>query len=80
MIDGTLNSAVYSFLQALLSAPGHTEADQAVDHLEERVTSSSKPEDVMARFNIACVLKEVRHRESDLYGLTEDQEKDLLRG
>ncbi|KAF6219652.1 hypothetical protein HO133_004121 [Letharia lupina] len=52
----------------------------AVDHVEERVNSSSKPEDVIVKLNIKWVLKEVRHRVPDLYRLTEDQEKDLVRG
>lgn len=61
-IDGTLNCAAYSFLHALLEAPGHTEADRAVDRLEQRLKSSSKPDDVMARLNIDTVLKEFRHQ------------------
>lgn len=76
-IDGAVNSAVYSFLEALVSAPGHIEADRAVDQLEERVKSSSKPKDMVAKLNIECVLKEVRHRMPDGH-LTEDQNNDLI--
>ena len=79
-IDGFVNSAVYSFLQALITAPGHIEADRAIDHLEERVESSLKPEDVMAKLNIECVLKEVRHRVPYCVRLTESQERHLVKG
>ena len=80
VIDGALNSAVYSLLQALLTAPGHVEADRAIDNLEERVKSSLKPEEVMVRLNIEGVLKEVRHREPNCGRLTADAEKYLVGG
>ena len=80
VIDGALNSALYSFLQALLTAPGHIEADRAIDSLEERVKSSSKPEDVMVRLNIECVMREVRHREPVFGRLTKDEAKNLVGG
>lgn len=44
------------------------------------MNSSSKPEDVIVKLNIKWLLKEVRHRVPDLYRLTEDQEKDLVKG
>ena len=78
--DGALNSAVYSFLQALLTTPGHVEADRAIDYVEKRVTSSSNPKYAMARVNIECVLKEVRHQFLGQHRLTEDQQRKLLQG
>lgn len=80
MIDGAPDLAVYSFLQALQTAPGHVETDKAVDHLEERVKSSLNPEDVMAMTFIEYVLKEVRHQAPGYQSLTEDQEKKLAPG
>ena len=77
VIDGYSNSALYSFLQALIVTPGHAETDKAIDDLEEMVKSSSKPDDVMARLNIEDVLKEVRHQESGRCGMTEDEEEEL---
>lgn len=77
MIDGAPDLAVYSFLQALLTEPGHIETDEAVDHLEVRVKTSPNPGDVMAKTFIECVLKEVRHQAPDHHPLTEDQEKKL---
>lgn len=78
VIDGYRNSALYSFLQALLHTPGHAETDKAIDDLEEMVKSSSKPDDVMARLNIEGVLKEVRHSGRDQ--MTEAEDEKLVRG
>ncbi len=80
MIDGAPDLAVYSFLQALLTEPGHIETDKAIDNLEERVTPSQKPEDVMAKTFIEWVLKKVRHQAPGHHPLTEDQEKKLVPG
>lgn len=79
-IDGFLNSAVHSFLQALLTAPGHVDADRAIDDLEERVKSSSKPEDVRAKLNIECIPREVRHPVPGQHRLTGVQVKQLIEG
>lgn len=59
MIDGAPDLAVYSFLQALLTAPGHFKTDEAVDYLEERVKTSPNPEAVMAKTFIEVVLNKV---------------------
>ena len=80
VIDVALNSAAYSFLQALLTTPGHVQADRAIDDLEKQVKSSSNPEDVMARLTIECVLKEVRHQVPGQHRLTEDQLKNKSKG
>ena len=80
VIDGVLNSALYSFLQALLEEPGHVEADQAVDQLEARVKSGSNPEDVMVRLNIECMFEEVRHQFPGQQSRTLAQRKRLLKG
>ena len=79
-MDGALNSAVYSFLQAVMCAPGHVEADEAIDDLEERVKSSSSPEDLMAKLNIEIVLKEFRHQGSGRDPLTKVEAKAVARG
>ena len=79
-INGALNSAIYSFLQAIMSAPGHVEADEAIDHLEERVKSSSCPKDVMAKLNIEVVLKKFRHQGPGCDPLTEVEAKAVARG
>ena len=79
-IDGALNSAVYSFLQAVLCAPGHVEADEAIDHLEKRVNSSASPEDLMAKLNIEVVLKRFRHQGSGREPLTKVEAKAVARG
>ena len=79
-IDGAPNSAVYSFLQAMMCAPGHVEADEAIDHLEERVKSSSSPEDLMAKLNIEVVLKKFRHQGSGCDPLTKVEAKAVNRG
>ena len=79
-IDGVPNSAVYSYLQALMCAPGHVEADEAVDHLEERVKSSASPEDLMAKLNIEVVLKKFRHQGSGCDPLTKVEAKEVARG
>ena len=80
LIDGFLNSAVYCFLQVLFTAPGHREADEAIDLLEKRLKSSSKPEDVMVKFNIETVLEEVRHQGPNQHRLSKDQRKDIVEG
>lgn len=79
-IDGFLNSAVHSFLQALLTAPGHVDADRAIDDLEKRVKSSSKPEDVRAKLNIECIPREVRHPVPGQHRLTGVRDKQLIEG
>lgn len=79
-IDGFLNSAVYSFLNALLTAPGHVEADRAIDDLEEQVKFSLKPGDVRAKLNIECILREVRHQVPGQHRLTGVQENNLIEG
>ena len=79
-IDGVPNSAVYSYLQALMCAPGHVEADEAIDHLEERVKSSASPEDIMAKLNIEIVLKKFRHQGSGCDPLTKVAAKAVSRG
>ena len=79
-IDGAPNSAVYSFLQAMMCAPGHVEADEAIDHLEERVKFSSSPEDLMAKLNIEVVLKRFRHQGSGCDPLTKVEAKAVNRG
>ena len=79
VIDGALNSALYSFLQALIAAPGHAEADQAIDHLEARVKSRSKPEDVIVRLNIECVLQSVRRQAPGSQRMDEDKTSRLVR-
>ena len=78
IIDRALNSAAYSLLQALLTAPGHFEADRTIKNLEERVKSSLKPEEMMVRLNIECVLKKVQHRKHDCGDLTEDAKKEFV--
>ena len=60
VIDGALNSATHSFLQALLAMPGHVKTVRAINELEQRVKSSSKPEDVIAKLNIDRVLRDIR--------------------
>ena len=79
-IDGVPNSAVYSYLQALMCAPGHVEADEAIDHLEERVKSSASPEDLMAKLNIEVVLKKFRHQGAGRDPLTKVEAKAVARG
>ena len=79
-IDGVPNSAVYSYLQALMRAPGHVEADEAIDHLEERVKSSASPEDLMAKVNIEVVLKKFRHQGPGCDPLTKVEAKEVARG
>ena len=79
-IDGAPNSAIYSYLQALMCAPGHAEADEAIDHLEERVKSSASPEDLMAKLNIEVVLKKFRHQGSGHDPLTKVEAKAVARG
>lgn len=80
LIDGFLNSAVYSFLQVLFTALGHREADEAIDLLEKRLKSSSKPEDVMVKLNIETVLEEVRHQGPNQHRLSKGQRKDTVEG
>ena len=80
VIDGALNSALYSFLQALLATPGHVEADQAIDRLEARVTSSTKPEDVMVKLNVEWITKEVRHQFIGQQCLDKGRVDELIQG
>ncbi len=76
MIEGALNSAAYSFLQALFLKSRHEDANEAVDCLEERLARSSNPEDVLARLNVQGVLDIVRHRGH----IAADEREELLRG
>lgn len=80
VIDEALNSATYSFLQALLTTPGHVKTDKAIDELEQRVMHSTDPEDVMVKLNIESVLKGVRHQVSDQQRLTQNQAHELVSG
>ena len=79
-IDGVLNSAVYSYLQAVRSTPGHVEADEAIDRLEERVKSSSSPEGVRAKLNIDVVLGKFRHQGMGRDPLSQAEAKAVTRG
>ena len=80
VIDGALNSALYSFLQALLATPGHVEADKAIDRLEARVTPGVKPEDVMVKLNVEWITNEVRHQFIGQQRLDEGRVNELIQG
>ena len=78
-IDGFLNSAVLSFEQVLLAAPGHVKAEKAIADLEERVKFSSKPGDVTAKLNIERIQRELRHPVPGQHRLTDDQKNNLFK-
>ena len=79
-IDGAPNSAVYSYLQALMCAPGHVGADEAIDRLEQRLKSSASTEELMAKLNIEVVLKQFRHQGPGRDPVTKVEAKAVSRG
>ena len=81
MGEGALNSAAYSFLQALLLEPAHKGANRAVVCLGKRVARSEDPDHVLARLNVQGVLlKAARQRGATHSELAPHEKEELLRG
>ena len=62
LAEGHPIAALYSFLQALISKPGHGGVDKEIDELQATVENSDEPHDEIVRWNIKHVLKDFRHQ------------------
>ena len=62
LVDGCKLCALYDFLKALISKPGHEGADEEIDKLEAAVEISNIPRDEIVRWNIMHVLGRFRHQ------------------
>ena len=62
LFEGNRISALYSFLQALISKPGHEGADKEIDKMEAAIENSDYPPDEIVRWNIKHVLERFRHQ------------------
>ena len=62
LVDGCKLCALYDFLKALISKPGHEGADEEIDELEAAVEISNIPRDEIVRWNIKHVLGRFRHQ------------------
>ena len=54
--------ALYEFLQALISKPGHERVDTEIDKMEAAIENSDIPGDDIVRWNIKHVLGRFRHQ------------------
>ena len=64
LFDGCKICALYDFLQALISKPGHEGVDKEIDNMEAAIKNSSHPPDEIVRWNIKHVLGKFRHQPS----------------
>ena len=79
IIDGALNSALFSFSQALLVMPGHAETEQALEQLKARLSSDSKPEHAAAKRNLDRIAEKVRRIASNERCMIGEQSEKLYR-
>ena len=62
LVEGCKLCALYDFLKALISKPGHEGADEEIDKLEAAVQTSNIPLDEIVGWNIKHVLGRFRHQ------------------
>ena len=60
--EGCVICALYEFLQALISKPGHERVDTEIDKMEAAIENSAIPNDEIVRWNIKHVLGRFRHQ------------------
>ena len=59
---GCMICALYEFLQALISKPGHEKVDKEIDKMEAAMENSNIPGDDIVRWNLKHVLGRFRHQ------------------